>query len=230
VPLDLASPFIICAMDPAVVGNTAACAYAVDRRSGRRWLLDMRVITGPTPKQMRELIEELTNKYSPHEWIVEANAFQLSLVQDENITAFLAARGIPMKPHYTYTNKTDADYGVASMSVLFGTTATDYQLRKIHQGDNLLSLPNQSTPGVKMLVDELVAWTPNVPVKNRRQDTVMALWFAELRAREVVRTASKKHFFGTTSSFTSARDADRRFTVNLDEVMAAQASGQGAFI
>lgn len=230
VPANMQAPYVICTIDPAVKGNTAACVYAVDRRTGKRYILDMKVITGPTPKQMREMIEMLTTKYTPHEWIVEANAYQLALVQDETITAYLAARGIPMKPHYTNNNKMDDDYGVASMSVLFGTTAVDGQ-RRVHQGDNLISLPNQSTPGIKMLVDELIAWTPNIPTKHRRQDTVMALWFAELRARELILTATRRQFFSKPNSFSSVRDLERRYTVNLDDVLSAtDEDRQGSFL
>jgi hypothetical protein len=229
-PDENAQLYVICSMDPAVKGNTAACAYAVDRRSGRRWVLDMRVLTGPTPKQMREVIEELTERYKPNEWIIEANAFQLSLVQDETITRFLAARGIPMKPHYTYGNKTDDVYGVAAMSSLFGTSVRDSKGVGRHQGDNLVSMPNQSAAGIKKLVDELVSWSPDRGKKAGQTDCVMALWFAELRAKELMFKQNRASHFGKANPFLSERDRERRFTVRLDEVAALRSDSQGAFL
>lgn len=217
-----AQVFTIVGIDPAVVGNTAACVYAFDRRSARRWIVDMRVITGPSPRQIRELIESLVEKYHPQEVVVEANAFQLYLVQDENINRFLASRGIPMKPHYTYRNKLDPLYGVASMAPLFGTTTRD-QHRVVHQKDNLVSLPNQSTPGIKKLVDELVAWNPTTPTRHLQQDAVMAMWVAETRARELINVTSRQSF-ALKNSFLSERDKARRFTVDLSD--AAMVAGR----
>ena len=41
------------------------------------------------------------------------------------------------------------------MAPLFGTTAREAARNNVkHQGDNLLSLPNQSVPGIKVLVDD----------------------------------------------------------------------------
>ena len=228
-PEDVGSPYIICGMDPAVKGNTAVAVYQVDRRSGRRWLLDMRVITGATPRQMKDCLIDVTETYLPHEWIIEANAFQLSLVQDEEITSYLASRGVPLKPHYTYSNKKDPDYGVASMSGLFGTVIQKGNL-PVHAGDNLLELPAIGNPGVKKLVDELVSWSADVPTKRRQQDTIMAMWFCELRAREVISTSKRKTHHAKPSGFLSQRDLDRRFTVNLDEMLEFQAAGSPTFL
>lgn len=231
-PENLSGLYTICSMDPAVKGNTAAVAYCVDRKSGQRWVIDAQFITAPTPKQIRELIEQFTEKYSPHEWVIEANAFQLALVQDEGINEYLASRGVVMKPHYTHShNKKDLEYGVASMSTLFGTVIKEPGKMARHAEDNLITLPMPSAPGVKKMIDELVSWSPDVPTRYRQQDLVMALWFAELRAREVVTTANRKQFYGGSSQFLSTRDADRRYVVNLDELAVEQAnSGRQVFI
>ncbi len=216
----------ICSMDPAIAGNTAAVAYAVDKATGNRYVLDVKVMTGPTPAMIRDLIYDMTEMYKPHEWIIETNAFQGFLVYDEELNRFLANKGITLKPHYTGSNKQDPDFGVASMAPLFGSVATVQTIRR-HQGDNLISLPSTQSYGVKMLVEELIAWSPLVKTKNRRQDTVMALWFAETRAREVIQTVSKRNFFAKASGFTSQRDLDRRYVVNLDDV---QQQNQAAWI
>lgn len=228
-----ARPYVMLSIDPAMVGNTAFVVYAVDRGTGQRWVLDVKVITGPTPKQMREQIEDLVTRYSPSEVIVEANAYQLALVQDENINRFLASRGVVMKPHYTHSgNKKDEKYGVASMSVLFGTTTNAGGGSKVtHQGDNLLSLPaTNHGPGIKKLIDELLVWSPEWKSgKGPQQDCIMAMWFAETRAREIVNT-SKRTAFQQGNRFLSERDKARRYTVNLSDLAAARDRGEDLYV
>lgn len=216
--------YTLCSMDPAVAGNTAAVAYSVNRHTGQRYVMDVRVMAGPTPAMIRDLIREMTDVYRPHEWIIEANAFQGFLVYDEDLNQFLANKGIVLKPHHTNSNKQDPDFGVASMSGLFGTVATGPSNTRHHQGDNLVELPSTHTHGVKMLVEELISWSPAVKTKNRRQDTVMALWFAELRARELVSGSKKASYFGGGNQFLAERDRERQMVVNLDEYFAAEQS------
>lgn len=212
--------FTICSMDPAVAGTTAAVAYSVDRATGKRYVLDVRTIPGPTPGQIRELISEMTERYRPNEWIIEANAFQGFLARDEQITQYLANKGIVLRPHFTGTNKIDPTFGVASLSGLFGTVATVQGNLRRHQKDNLIELPDSSAAGVKVLIEELISWNPNVKTKHLRQDTVMALWFAELRGREVISNVRKGTFWHSSkSAFVSERDRDRQMVVNLDEYM-----------
>ena len=208
---------VIASMDPAIAGNTACCVYAAHRGTGERYVLDVRVLSGPTPAQIRDLIYELTEKYSPHEWIIEANAFQGFLVYDEQLNQWLSSRGIPLKPHFTGNNKQDPDFGVASMSGLFGTVATGQSNVRVHQKDNLIHLPSVQSHGVKMLVEELTAWSPTVKTRFRRQDCVMAFWFAELRAREVVSTSRGGRQNFLTNKFLSPDDKRKQMVVNLDE-------------
>ena len=206
--------YVICSMDPAIAGNTAAVAYSVDRGTGARYVLDVRVITGPTPAQIREMIYAMTDTYSPKEWIIESNAFQGFLVYDEEINQNLASRGVVIKPHHTSTNKQDPEFGVASMAGLFGTVASEQSIKK-HQGDNLIELPSTQGYGVKVLVEELVSWNPDIPARKRKCDTVMALWFAELRAREVIQRSSGRAQF-QRNSYRSDGDKSRQITIDLD--------------
>lgn len=212
----------ICSMDPAVKGNTAACAYWVDKVTGKRYVADMRVISAPTPKMIRDLIFEMTEAHHPHEWVIEENAFQGFLVHDEEINKYMSTRGIVVKPHQTGNNKKDPDFGVASMSGLFGSVSTIAGNQRVHAKDNLVELPNTDAYGVKMMVEELVAWSPEVKTKHRRQDTVMAWWFAELRAREVLSTVKRKSFYGGGNPFLSERDKARQMVINLDDYLQEQ--------
>ena len=220
-PSNIDTMYTICSMDPAVAGNTAAVAYSIDRITGKRFVLDVRVMSGPSPSQIRELIKEMTDVYRPQEWIIESNAFQGFLVYDEEINQELANKGIMLKPHHTGNNKQDPDFGVASMSGLFGTVAGGTGGIRHHQGDNLIELPSSHSHGVKMLVEELISWSPFVKTKYRRQDTVMALWFAELRAREVVTSTRKASYFSKNNQFLNDRDRENQMVINLDDLFAA---------
>ena len=216
--------YVICGMDPAVAGVTAVVAYAVDRQTGNRKVLDVRTMKGPTPAQIRDLIEDMTETYRPNEWVIEANAFQGFLARDEEITRYLANKGIVLRPTFTGKDKHDPDFGVASMSSLFGTrTAGAPGQPSRHQGDNLLSLPSSTAAGVKVLIEELVSWNPELPVSKRRQDTVMALWFCETRAREVVQSTRRgSSFHANGNKFLSERARSRRQVIDLTEYMESQ--------
>ena len=221
-PQKIDSMYTICSMDPAVAGNTAAVAYSINRLTGKRYVLDVRVMSGPSPLQIRELIKEMTDVYSPNEWIIETNAFQGFLVYDEEINQELANKGILLKPHHTGSNKQDPDFGVSSMSGLFGTVANGVGGTRHHQSDNLLELPSVHSHGVKMLVEELISWSPFVKTKYRRQDTVMALWFAEIRAREMVTSTRRSSHFTKNNSFLNDRDRSGQMVINLDDIAEAQ--------
>lgn len=215
----------IVSMDPAMAGDTASLAYAVDRRTGKRYVMDVDVMTAPSPSAIRGLLQSWADRYKPHVVVVESNAFQLFLTKDEQIREFLASRGIAYRPHHTSSNKTDPDFGVASLAPLFGTkvgkagTAGGYK----HAEDNLIELPDKRDEGVKKLVEQLVTWQPGIKGTKLKQDTVMALWFAEIVAREVLFQVSDESNF-MESEWTAERDRSERYVINLDEYMTSLAS------
>ena len=166
--------YVIGSMDPAMVGDTAVLVYAVDRHTKKRYVLDGRLRTGATPTWIREVIKELSERYGIHEWRIERNAFQQFLTQDPELQEWLGSRGIRLSEHYTGKNKWDPMFGVASMSVLF-----EYQL---------IDLPALSqSEAIRQLVSQLISWSPETEAKT---DMVMALWFAEIRAREICKAVS----------------------------------------
>ena len=222
-PGDSSNFYRVIGIDPAMSGDTAAIAYAVDRRTQKRYVMDVHVMTAPTPAAIRELIRSWADAYRPHTVIVESNAFQLFLTQDEEIRSFLASRGIAYRPHHTSNNKQDPVFGVASLAPLFGTkTKKDNQETVKHAGDNLIELPDQSrSEHVKKLVEQLITWQPGVSGKNLKMDTVMALWFCEIVAREVLMQSSNVKTF-MVNPFASRRDVDSRFVINLDELAATE--------
>jgi hypothetical protein len=208
----------VCGMDPAIAGTTAAVALAVHRETGKRLILDVRELTNPTPAQIRALIEEFTETYQPAKFVIETNAFQGFLSQDEALLRYMAGRGVALIPHQTLRNKLDPDMGVAAMAPLFGTVAAvgDGNFSLKHQDDNLLSIPDTISAGPKSLVEQLITWSPAVKRTRRRSDAVDALWFCVLHSNDYVMSANKKQFksFGT-NGFLSPRDKERQVVINL---------------
>ena len=211
-PRDVNGFSFICGLDPAMVGDTAVVCYAVDRVTHKRYIVDAIKITRPTPAAIRQLIFDWTSLYSPSEWIVEKNAFQSFLTQDEGIRQNLASRGVLLREHHTGTNKWDSGFGVASMSTLFGTKQFDGK----HHRDNLIHLPSDQTENVKALIEQLITWSPTTKGKT---DMVMALWFCEIRAREMLNHGlHQKHHM--KNPFLSRYEVGKRTVINIDELLA----------
>jgi hypothetical protein len=200
--------YVIGSMDPAMVGDTGVLVYAVDRHERKRFVLDGRLKTGATPRWIRETIKELSDLYSIHEWRIEKNAFQQFLTQDPELNDWLASRGIRLSEHHTGRNKWDVGFGVASMSALF-------EFR-------LIDLPSTAkSEAIKQLIEQLITWSPETKAKT---DMVMALWFAEIRAREVCQSASLEGGPNShvNNGFLSKRRRARQVTVNLNDLAASK--------
>jgi len=203
--------YIVAGLDPAIVGYTAAVVMAVDRKGHKRWILDCAALLSPSPAQIRGLIQDWTTKYRPQEWMVERNAFQGYLTQDENLRSWLASQGVFLREHTTSKNKWDAGFGVAAMAPLFGTVHSDGK----HRRDNLIRIPADRSEAVRMLIDQLITWSPTTKGKT---DLVMALWFCEIRARELLQNSiGVKHYMN--NSYLSRNEQSKRVVVNLDEVL-----------
>jgi hypothetical protein len=67
-----------------------------------------------------------------------------------------------------------------------------------------------------MLVEQLTTWEPQPPGQKTKKkiDTVMALWFAEIRARELIGEIGS--VFHVANEYQSPRDRERSITVDLD--------------
>ena len=203
----------IMGLDPAMTGNTAAVMYAVERITGKRLVLDVYNMKDPTPAKMRNLIEVWVDKYGPGELRVEINAFQKAISLDENLRQWLASRGVKLNEHFTGKNKWDTDFGVAAMAPLFGMVR-DGKFQK----DNIVELPAQDNEHVKALVNQLITWKPDTKGPT---DCVMALWFCEIRAREMIQKNGYKSAFAP-NRFATRRSMSQRGTVSLTELAADQ--------
>jgi hypothetical protein len=204
----------IMGLDPAMSGKTAGIMYALDRQSGNRMVIDAYNMADPTPQKIRALIEDWVIKYRPMELRIEINAFQKAFSLDEELRNWLASRGTQLREHFTGKNKWDVSFGVAAMSGLFGTVRDGK-----HQRDNLLSLPDhENNEHVKALINQLITWKPET---RNPTDLVMALWFCEIRAQEMMRQGS---FLQThaNSKWSTRKNKFDRGVINLDDLATEQ--------
>lgn len=212
VPDDISNFYIIAGLDPATAGYTAAVCLAVDRSTGRRYLLDC-FNRQVTPQGLRSLIMDWTERLGIHEWRVERNGFQAFLTQDREITQYLASRGVRLLEHQTGSNKWDPSWGVASMEMLF---------RGYKDHTQLIDLPALApTEAYRTFKEQLVTWYPDHP-KEQKTDLVMALWFAELGVREKVKDLGKAPQTHLHNPYLSERDKARRVVIDIDEYLRDQ--------
>jgi len=201
--------YVIGSMDPAMVGHTGVIVYAVDRHTKRRYVLQVLNHPRATPHWIRTTIKELTEVFKIHSWIIERNAFQAYLTQDPELKEWLGSLGVEIREHTTTgKNKFDSDYGVASMATVFL--------------NGFIELPaTHMVEACKALVEQLITWAPET--KNKT-DLVMALWFAEIRAREVILGSSpqKNQNNFMQNRFASRRAKQQQLLVNLNDLAIAR--------
>jgi hypothetical protein len=203
-PEGMDNMYIVCAMDPAMSGETGTIVLAVDMKTQKRYVLDANRMPSPSPQQIRSLIRTWTEKYSPNCWVIEKNAFQLFLTRDEEIRSYLANKGVAMMEHYTGSNKLDPDFGVASLAPLFD--------------EGMIELPSShNSEGVKALIEQLITWVPGVKGSKLKMDIPMALWFAEIRIRGMVEQHTLKSISHRGSKYLPRYRRQAQNVVYLDD-------------
>jgi hypothetical protein len=206
--------YTIIGFDPAMSGNAAFVTITFNRTDSKIYVLDCINMPEPNPQKIRQTIEDLVLKYKPQEFRVEINAHQKAYSLDEDLRSWLSSYGVRLEAHFTGKNKWDTNFGVASMSTLFGTVRDNK-----FQGNNTIELPSTAdSEGIKALVQQLITWKPNTRGKT---DTVMALWFAVLRAREFMQQNSNMARYANNRWATRAQST-RKVSINLDEAFAEQ--------
>jgi hypothetical protein len=207
-------PHIVVGFDPAMAGNAAFVICTYNRADGKIYVNDCINMTEPTPQKIRATIEELVIKYKPQEFRVEINAHQKAYSLDDELRNWLAGYGVRLDAHFTGKNKWDTSFGVASMSNLFGTIREEK-----FQKNNIIELPSsEGSEGIKALTQQLLTWKPNTKGKT---DTVMALWFAVIRIRELMQSNSNTSMYANNRWATKAQ-INNRYSINLDDAFADQ--------
>ena len=213
-PKDTSNQYTIIGMDPAIAGKTALVALSYNKSDGKIYILDCLNMAEGNYQKIRAAIEAFTEKYKPQEVRIEINAFQKAFELDEDLRNWLAARGVRFTSHFTGKNKWDTSFGVASMSALFGSLRDGE-----HQDNNLIEIPSsEGSEGIKALVQQLITWKPDTKGPT---DCVMAMWFAVIRARELIQSNTKVTPYLTNRWATRAQ-MERRVSINLDEAFSSQ--------
>jgi hypothetical protein len=208
-PRERGSWYTIMGLDPAMTGNTAAVVMTIDRNTRKRYVLDVVNMVDPTPTKIRDLIDDWVEKYQPQELRIEINAHQKAYALDDELRSFLASTGVRFSSQFTGKNKWDTSFGVAAMSGLFGTARNG-----VHQDDNLIELPSQDgSEGIKALIQQLITWKPDTKGKT---DCVMALWFCEIRAKEVIGSANFNQSH-VTNRWATRKQLDQRYVMNISD-------------
>ena len=208
--------FVIMGLDPAMSGKTAMVAYAINRETNKRYVLDVYNMAESTPQKIDTLIKEWVEEYKPQELRIEINAYQKAFSLDDNLRMWLASRGTALREHFTSKNKWDVNFGVAAMSSLFGSMREGKFNR-----DNLIELPDNSNEHVKALVNQLITWKAETKGPT---DCVMALWFCEIRAKELIQQSNFRTAHAN-NKWATRRNVAMQGIVNLDEMAMESLSG-----
>ena len=206
--------YTVIGMDPAISGHAAFVALTYNRVDGRIYVLDCINMSEPTYDKIQNTLKEWTVKYKPQEIRIEINAFQKAFELDDNLRGWLAGYGVRLSSHHTNKNKWDSNFGIASMSALFGTTREGK-----FQDNNILELPSSDgSEGIKALIQQLITWKADTRGKT---DCVMALWFAVIRARELIQSGTKVTPYLNNRWATRAQ-MEQRYLINLDDAFSEQ--------
>lgn len=215
--------YVIAGLDPSIKGFAGMLCIAVDRESGKRYLLNAWNIKAPTKDQLVQKMQEVTEHYSVNEWRVEKTGLLQFFTQDSVMRQWFNQRGVRFTEHHTGGNKWDASFGVSSLASLFGDcTRSTQDMNATWEWINepLLELPRGNKPGVQALVHQLVTWTPELDPNKIPCDLVMALWFAEIGAREHLgygKGTGTLTVFGRSSKYQSPRRNGATQTVRLSD-------------
>jgi len=112
------------------------------------------------------IIDEVARRFKPNVVIIESDAQQKGLANDDRLERLSHIHGFRIHQHITRMVKMDIIFGVASMDQSFAKGEI-----RIPWGDDATRVKME--PFVKQLRE----WRPDIPTKRLRQDLVMAMWF-----------------------------------------------------
>jgi hypothetical protein len=208
--------YIIGSLDPATSGNAGALVMAVHRSSHKRYILDVKNLKHPTPRELKNLMKAWTVEYGIHEWRVEKTGLLTMFTQDDELRSWMNARGVRFTEHYTGKGKWDVEFGVASLAPLFGSYQEYDDGTRARLTEPLIELPRIETDDLKTFVHQLTIWTPELDPKRTPCDLVMALWFADIGARQIARQGDRSPI-RRMSSLAPHRDKSRAAVYDLSQ-------------
>jgi hypothetical protein len=213
--------YVIAGLDPSIKGFAGILAIAVDRETQKRHLLNAWNLKAPTKDQLIDKMKQITEHYSVDEWRVEKTGLLQFFTQDSVMRQWFNTRGVRFTEHHTGSNKWDSSFGVSSLAGLFGDYDKAWDTPNAEwrcTTEPLLELPRPNKDGVKALIHQLITWTPELDPNKVPCDMVMALWFAEIGAREHLgygKGAGSLTVFGRSNRFVSPKSRQGTQTVRL---------------
>jgi hypothetical protein len=159
---------LIGGLDPATRGFQAGFCWAYNPATQKRFMVDLSNRRGAGIAGALELFKHWYALYKLTVWVVEANAFQSSIIQDKEIREWAATHGVTIRPHYTHAgNKWDHNMGVSSLARLFDLSLID------------LPYGNEAArKATEAYTRQLLAFESG-PLRRAKSDLVMASWFPE---------------------------------------------------
>ena len=157
---------MICvSIDPALGGGHAT---VVTELGHKLTILDARADYGLSrTEEQLQIISDIATIYRPNIVIIETDAQQKGLANDDRLATLSALHNFQIRPHLTRMQKMDIAFGVAAMDQSFREG-----LIRIPYGDD------DTRRRMEPLIKQLREWRPDRPAKVLRQDIVMALWVA----------------------------------------------------
>ena len=219
--------YVIAGLDPSIKGFAGMLAIAVDRTTQKRYLLNAWNIKAPTKDQLVEKMQQVTEHYGVNEWRVEKTGLLQFFTQDSVMRQWFNTRGVRFTEHHTGASKWDTTFGVSSLASLFGDctrSAQDVSADWEWINEPLIELPRGNKPGVQALVHQLVTWTPDLDPNKIPCDMVMALWFAEIGARDHLgygKGTGSLTVFGRSNRYVSPKRTQQAQTVRLADYRGA---------
>jgi hypothetical protein len=169
-------------IDPALGGWCAITDVGWDAE--HLYVLDQEAKRGlARTEDILNFIANHAQRYRPTVVVVEKNAMQKGLANDERLRALGDSYGFRVVAHETNRNKKDPVLGVASMAGSFGRRVNGLAEISLPYGDQ------RSREAMQPFIEELRAWRPDVATRHLKQDRIMSIWFTYLywlEARQVV--------------------------------------------
>ena len=85
------------------------------------------------------------------------------------------------------------------------------------QEDNLLELPDNINEHTKAMVNQLITWSADTKGPT---DLVMALWFCEIKAKEMIQQSGIR-IHHTDNRFLTRKNLAQQAVINLDDLAIA---------
>jgi len=165
------SLYLIAGLDPAATGYQAAVLWGLDLTNRIMYLIDLDNELGGGVAKARKIIRRWHHEYELAHWVIEENAFQGAIRQDDGLKEYARANSIYLEGHVTSAqNKWDETYGITTMAPMFEDQKINLPYRDSYAQAKVDTYKNQ-----------LIHFAKDVTHTGKRRkqvnDVVMAAWF-----------------------------------------------------